>query len=90
MAEEKIGYEPSPLHRFEVSSDPISQQRYELTKNIRSDLQDLPFFKELTLKGSLSKGKVLNALNADKSDIDLGCVVDADAVINQPEESLAH
>lgn len=90
MAEEKIGYEPSPLHRFEISSDPISQRRYELTKRVRIDLQELPFFRELTLKGSLSKGKVLNDLNAGKTDIDLGCVVDADAVINQSEESLAN
>lgn len=82
------GYVQSPHHRFEVSLDPISQKRYEYVKTIGKELDTFPFYRGLTLKGSLSKGKVLTAQNARQTDINMGCFLDFGAIASLPDEDL--
>lgn len=88
MSEEFKGYVASREHRFEISRDPISQQRYEATRQLPQDIQKLPFYRELILKGSLAKGKVLTEPLAETTDVDLGCVIDVQAVLDVSTDSI--
>jgi hypothetical protein len=74
------GYTPSLEHRFQISIDPISQERYKFTENIGDTLKDFSFYRGLSLKGSLSKGKVLTLENASQTDINMGCLLDYEAI----------
>jgi hypothetical protein len=88
MGEESIRYTPSPEHRFVISPDIISQQRFRLVQGIAHDLAIFESYRETTVKGSLTKGKVLTEDIAAKTDIDIGIIFDANAVLNQREQQL--
>lgn len=62
--------------RFVISPDPISQDRFEFVQQIGQELMVLPFYRGLTLKGSLAKGKNLNEYNAPAADLNMGCFLD--------------
>lgn len=85
--EAKVPYEPTLKRRFELSQDPFTQERVKaLLKAYRELRQDVPFFAGMTAFGSLTKGKVLNAESAKKTDIDLFLFVDRekyDAMIGE-------
>lgn len=74
------GYIPSLDNRFQISADPISQERYKFVTNIGEKLTSLSFYCGLTLKGSLSKGKVLTPENASQTDMNMGVILDFDGV----------
>lgn len=70
------GHIPSTEYRYQVSTDPFSQERFWFSKSIGDKLRTFPFYKGLTLKGSLSKGRVLLKENASQVDVNLGCFLD--------------
>src|SRR3989344_4138779 len=74
------GYTPSLEHRFQISDDPISQERYKFVTNIGEKLTSFPFYTGLTLKGSLSKGKALTPENASQTDMNMGVFLDFDGI----------
>lgn len=82
------GYIPSLDNRFKVSPDPISQERYKFVTNIGEKLTSFPFYRGLTLKGSLSKGKVLTLKNASQTDINMGVILDFDGISKLTELQL--
>lgn len=85
--EVKVPYEPTLKRRFELSQDPFTQERVQsLLTAYRELKRDVPFFAGITAFGSLTKGKVLNADSAKKTDIDLFLFVDRekyDAMIGE-------
>jgi len=88
---DRIPFDPSlesTQHRFEVSADPFSQERFRFITNIGSNLHAISFYRCLTLKGSLSKGKKLTKENAAKTDINFGCFLDYEAIVGFQDELL--
>jgi predicted nucleotidyltransferase len=74
IGKEKVAYTPSQNKFFEISKDPISQERKKVLMECFRDLNKL--FPGLdigfSLFGSLSKGKLLDTPGiAESSDIDL-------------------
>ncbi|GEM_PF-4163452 len=78
----------SQEERFIISPDPISQDRLEFVQQIGEKLTIIPFYRGLTLKGSLAKGKNLNEYNATAADLNMGCFLDFDEINKYSIESL--
>ena len=78
----------SQTERFVVSEDNISQERFRFVKGLGPDLNHFPFYRALSLKGSLSKGKKLNEGNASSSDINMGVFLDAQEILDYSIEDL--
>lgn len=74
--------------RFVISPDPISQDRLEFVEQIGEKLSTFPFYRALTLKGSLAKGKKLNEYNAPAADLNMGCFLDFSEIDKYSIESL--
>ncbi len=74
--------------RFVISPDPFSQDRIEFVQQIGRELTVFPFYKALTLKGSLAKGKKLNEYNARAADLNMGCFLDFNEINKHSIESL--
>ena len=82
------GYIPSITRRYEISTDLLSQERFKFIQIIGKELNALSFYKCLTLKGSLSKGKILTKKNASSTNINFGCFLDYDRIINLSDKKL--
>jgi hypothetical protein len=71
-------YIASQESRFLVSSDTISQQRYQAILDTYNLVKEIPAFGGLVLGGSLSKGRVLDEESANVVDIDLTAFIDSE------------
>src|SRR5438128_3559318 len=87
---EKISYEPVQERRFAISPDSFSRERLKLLTDLKSEVENrLDFKTYLSLFGSLSKGKPLDADNAPQSDIDLDIFIDGEDMRDHHEAALA-
>lgn len=78
----------SQSERFIISSDVFSQERLKFIKQIGDELKRFPFYRVLTLKGSLAKGKLLTDTNAPVTDVNAGVFLDFDAIAKYSEAEL--
>lgn len=78
----------SQEERFVISPDPFSRDRFEFVQQIGPELTTFSFYRALTLKGSLAKGKMLNEYNAPAADLNMGCFLDFDEINKYSIESL--
>lgn len=78
----------SRVERFVVSSDNFSQERLRFVRQIGENLKSFPFYKSLTLKGSLAKGKKITESEAQKTDINMGCFIDFNLIEGYTVEDL--
>lgn len=77
--ETKVPYDPTEKRRFEISQDEFSRERIKGLLTAHKKLkEEIPFYAGMTLFGSLSKGKVLDAESAPKTDIDIVAFIDND------------
>lgn len=79
MNREKASYTPSKESRFEISPDAISYARIRKVMEIHRELSDkYPYHVAISLFGSLTKGKRLDAESARVTDLDMVIFVDRD------------
>lgn len=78
----------SQIERFVVSPDIFSQERLRFVRQIEESLHAFPFYKCLTLKGSLAKGKRLTESEARSTDINMGCFLDFSVIDSHSVDSL--
>lgn len=79
----------SQTERFVVSQDPISQERFRFVEGLAPDLSHFPFYKALSLKGSLSKGVNMTETDALSIDINMGVFLDAQEILGLSIEDLS-
>src|SRR3989344_645105 len=74
----KVPYQPSQTHRFIISTDQYSQERFAAVQSaVRGVINQYPAFVDAVLLGSLSKGKVLTPESLARTDIDLVFFLDS-------------
>jgi len=84
---EKIPYERTE-RRFEISPDEISRERFKFIKREIFDKlrEEFPGVINMTIWGSLSKGKELTPETAFASDIDMSVFIDTDKIKEMEED----
>ena len=73
----KIPYEPSEQKRFDISKDEYSRERLAVVKSFYETMRkSFDVSMGLVLFGSLAKGKELDAVKKDATDVDFTLFID--------------
>lgn len=77
QGEKAIPYKPSRTKRFEIGDDDFSRERIKFLQDLQREWNETqPVPVHCTVYGSLTKGKLLTAETAPKSDIDFSIYID--------------
>lgn len=86
MSLDKVPYIPSRTKRFDISEDEFFRERLRALLEIYNELKEAFPSIGFSLYGSLTKGKVLDEITKDSSDIDLSVYIDKDELLNRTSE----